>query len=407
MVVKMNKVVGSTCMIAGTAIGAGMIALPMTLAKLGFLATGGLMAITWLIVYYSALLGTELTLRVGDNVTLSEIARRLSGRGAEMIAMGCVMVLSYALLAAYLYGGSSISASLLQATLEQVIPLTSLIKGAALFLFIVLTLGMRWIDYLNRLIFLALIGLLIITIVGLSQGIKVTTIPQATLETFNLSTWTIALPIIFTSFGFQMMIPAISGYLNRDVISIKRAFWWGSLIPVGVYVTWTLATLGTLTTYQPDLFQKVVSESVDVGEFVQMLSTTTTWNQLQSLVWGVSFFAIITSAFGVALGLVDLWKKLLPLPLTGWSRKMIAALITVLPPFSSALLTPGAFIKALGFAGMILVVIAIILPTYLIYKSDQDKPSSPYALTNNHLVRLSCLAFALGLVGCELFNMVK
>jgi tyrosine-specific transport protein len=52
----MNKTFGSTCMIAGTAIGAGMIALPMTLAKLGLIETLVLMLITWLVVYYSALL---------------------------------------------------------------------------------------------------------------------------------------------------------------------------------------------------------------------------------------------------------------------------------------------------------------------------------------------------------------
>jgi tyrosine-specific transport protein len=402
----MNKTIGSTCMVAGTAIGAGMIALPMTLAKLGFLATGGLMAITWLIVYYSALLGTELTLRVGENVTLSEIARRLSGRGAEILAIGCIMILSYALLAAYLYGGSSISNSLLLATLGRTIPLAFLIKAAALFLLIVLTLGIRWIDYLNRLMFFALIGLLIVTIVGLSQGINLATIPPLTPQTFNLATWTIALPIIFTSFGFQMMIPAISGYLNRDSIRIKRAFFWGSLIPVVVYLTWTLSTLGTLTTNHSSLFDKVVSESIDVGEFVQMLSATTTWDHLQLLIWGVSFFAIITSAFGVALGLIDVWQKLLPTTIKGWPRQMIIAFITVIPPFSSALLTPGAFIKALGFAGMILVVIAIILPTYLIYKSDQEKGLSFYAFPNNHLVRLLGFAFAIGLIGCELFNMI-
>ncbi|AIK95554.1 amino acid permease [Candidatus Odyssella acanthamoebae] len=402
----MNKTVGSTCMVAGTAIGAGMIALPMTLAKLGFLATGGLMAITWLIVYYSALLGTELTLRLGDNLTLSEISRRLSGRGAEVLAMVCVMILSYALLAAYLYGGSSISNSLLIAALDQTIPMASLIKAAALFLLIVLTLGIRWIDYINRLMFFALIGLLIVTIFGLSQGISLATIPPVTSQTFNLATWTIAFPIIFTSFGFQIMIPAISGYLNRDIVRIKRAFLWGSLIPVAVYLAWTLSTLGTLTTNHSSLFEKVVSESVDVGEFVQMLSTTTTWDHLQLFVWGVSFFAIITSAFGVALGLIDVWQKLLPSALKGWPRKMIAALITVIPPFSSALLTPGTFIKALGFAGMILVIIAIILPTYLIYKSDREEKTSFYAVTSNHLVRLLCLAFAVGLVGCELFNMI-
>lgn len=395
-------------MIAGTAIGAGMIALPMTLAKLGLIATLILMLITWLVIYYSALLGSELTFRAKDNMSLSEIARHLSGRGAELIAMGSVMVLSYALLAAYLYGGSSISSSLIIATLQQTIPVTSILKITTLFLFIVLTLGIKWMDYINRLMFFALIGLLLATILGLGHNVQLLTIPTVTEMTKKATTWTIAVPIIFTSFGFQMMIPAISGYLNQSTSSIKRAFFWGSLIPVAVYLAWTIATLGTLTTSQPDLFQQIVQGDIDVGEFVQMLSTTTSWHHLQLLVWGVSFFAIITSAFGVALGVIDVWQKLFTSVLTNeLVRRISAALATIIPPFIISLLTPGAFIKALGFAGMILVIIAIILPTYLIYKSDNKVHNmSSYPLTSNHLIRIICLIFAIGLIGCELFNMM-
>ena len=79
-------------MIAGTAIGAGMIALPMTLAKLGVLGSLALMIATWLAVYYSALIGCELTIRVKNSLSLSEIAKQLSGSGAASVALGCVMI---------------------------------------------------------------------------------------------------------------------------------------------------------------------------------------------------------------------------------------------------------------------------------------------------------------------------
>jgi tyrosine-specific transport protein len=403
----MNKTFGSICMVAGTAIGAGMIALPMALAKLGLVSMIALMVVTWIIVYYSALLGTELTLRLGKNLTLSEVSRQISGRGAEGIAMGCVVILSYALIAAYLYGGSSVVQALIAATTEKNVSLSSLLMGAALFYFIVLTLGIKWIDYVNRLMFFALIGFLGVTIVGLGSHVQVLTIPSMTETLVDPATWTLAIPVIFTSFGFQMMIPALSGYLNRDALQIKRAFFWGSLIPAAVYLAWTLTTLGTLTTNQPQLFQNIILGNVEVGEFVKMLSVTTAWHHLQVFVWAVSFFAIATSAFGVGLGLIDSWDKVLPSQLVGRNRQVFAAFITMVPSFGVALLIPGAFIKALSFAGMILVVIALILPTYLIYKSDRPQHRPAYPILQSPFVRWVCLLFAMGVVGCEVFNMVR
>ncbi len=393
-------------MIAGTAIGAGMIALPMTLAKLGTIATLGLISVTWMIVYYSALLGTELTIRRGESLTLSEIARRISGRGAEMIAIGCIMTLSYALLAAYLYGGSSITHTLFKVTVEQEVPLPLILKMAAALLCLFLTLGIKWIDYINRLLFFTLIGLLIGTIGGLGVDLEIKTLPSMTTTLVEMKTWTVAIPVIFTSFGFQMMIPAISGYLNRDAIQIRRAFFWGSLIPVVVYLTWTMTTLGTLTTKAPALFDEIIATNVEVGDFVQMVSKAASWSHLQLLVWGVSFFAIVTSALGVALGLVDIWQKLLPGSTYRCWQRLGAALITVAPPFAIALLTPGAFIKALGFAGMILVIIAIILPTYLIFKDRTCVEATCYRICQSPFIRWLGATFALGLIICELYNML-
>lgn len=391
-------------MIAGTAIGAGMIALPMTLAKLGVLGSLILMVGTWFLVYYSAMIGSELTLRVKENLSLNEIAQRLSGKGAAAIAMLCVMVLSYALIAAYLYGGSSITASICESVWGKSPDQQSIIQYFSGGMILILVLGITWVDYINRLMFFALIGILGITIIGLGLMVDVQTLPLITTKTPDLSSWTVAIPVIFTSFGFQMMIPAMSGYLNRDRNLLKKAFLWGSLIPVIIYLAWTLSTLGTLTTHNLNLFDQVVGGTIDVGEFVQMLSKSTSWHHLHNFIWGVSFFAIITSAFGVALGLIDVWQRLLISKFQGVLLRIIAACLTIIPSLIIALLTPGAFIKALGFAGMILVVIAIVLPTYLLFKSD-NKTKIHFRVTQHKGLRVLVLVFAVGLIACEIWNL--
>ncbi len=392
-------------MIAGTAIGAGMIALPMTLAKLGIMGSLVLMLGTWLVIYYSALIGSELTLRVKVNLSLNEIARQLSGKGAAFIAMVCVMVLSYALIAAYLYGGSSITSSICQSLWGITPDQHNLIQYFSLIMIAILILGITWVDYINRLMFFALIGILGITIVGLGITVDFNSLPTLTDKTFEASTWTVAVPIIFTSFGFQMMIPAMSGYLNRDRGLLKTAFLWGSLIPVVIYLAWTVSTLGALTTHQMDFFNQVLTGDVDVGDFVRMLSNSASWHHLQHFVWGVSFFAIITSAFGVALGLIDLWQRLLADKFQGIVRRSVAAILTVVPSFIIALLTPGAFIKALGFAGMILVVIAIVLPVYLLFKSDYNSKTTYFKVTQYKGLRILILGLAFGLILCEIWNL--
>lgn len=402
----MNKTFGSICMIAGTAIGAGMIALPMTLAKLGIVGSLVLMLGTWLVIYYSALIGTELTLRVKENLSLNEIAQRLSGKGASIIALMCVMVLSYALIAAYLYGGSSITASIYESLWGNSPDQHTIIQYFSVIMMAVLILGITWVDYINRLMFFALIGILGITIIGLGLSVDLQTLPLVTNKTFSLTSWTVAIPIIFTSFGFQMMIPAMSGYLNRDSGLLRTAFLWGSLIPVMIYLAWTLSTLGTLATHQINLFDQIISGTVDVGEFVQMLSRSASWRHLQLFVWGVSFFAIITSAFGVALGLIDMWQRLLNSKCQGIVLRSTAAMLTIVPSFVVALLTPGAFIKALGFAGMILVVIAIVLPIYLLFKSD-TKAEVHFQVTQYKGLRLLVLGLALGLIACEIGNLLN
>ena len=56
----MNKTLGSTLITSGTMIGAGMLAMPLTSAGIGFTFTVVLLCALWVLLTYSALLFVEV-----------------------------------------------------------------------------------------------------------------------------------------------------------------------------------------------------------------------------------------------------------------------------------------------------------------------------------------------------------
>ena len=56
----MNKTLGSTLITSGTMIGAGMLAMPLTSAGIGFTFTVVLLVLLWILLTYSALLFVEV-----------------------------------------------------------------------------------------------------------------------------------------------------------------------------------------------------------------------------------------------------------------------------------------------------------------------------------------------------------
>ena len=104
----MKKLILSICLVAGTSIGAGMIALPMALCKIGILPTIVLILGVWFFMYLSSLIGAEINLRAGPGLPLGKLGSLYSGPIASSIGTVSLILLIYALLCAYLYGGASI-----------------------------------------------------------------------------------------------------------------------------------------------------------------------------------------------------------------------------------------------------------------------------------------------------------
>lgn len=90
---------------------------------------------------------------------------------------------------------------------------------------------------------------------------------------------------------------------------LKKAFFYGSLIPLVIYIIWTVGVVSVIKQSDPEFYMQTLTSSVDVGDMVVRINTITSAKYLKELIWVVSILAIITSALGIGMGLLDSWKK--------------------------------------------------------------------------------------------------
>ncbi len=401
----MRKSIGAACLVAGTAIGAGMIALPMILAKLGLLPSVALMFGIWAVMYYTSLVSLELNLQAGRGLSLGALAQRYGGRFSQAVGYICFMLLCYALMSAYIYGGGETLINLLKMLHGPTLTHGHAILFFTAGLFTVLLFSLTWVDYINRVLFIKLLGILLLLCIGLMSRVHVSEIPMH--EVFDLSAWKVALPVVFTSFGFQVIFHTLTDYCKNDKLVLKKAFFWGSLIPAIVYLFWIACVIGVLNTHNPAFYAQVVQGGVDVGQLMAELSRVAGGRWLQMMVWILTVLAIITSAIGVCLGLIDGWKA----HFTGRSTvgHMGIVLVCIVPPALCSWWVPGAFIHALSFAGMILVIIAILLPQYLFYRGKRSGffKALNYPILGNPGCQAACALIGVGIMIFEIMNLLR
>ena len=394
----MQKKIGSIMLIAGTCMGSGMIALPMVLAKIGIIPSIIFMIAMWAAMYLSSLVGIELNIQAGKSMTLGQLGKHFSGRMAESIGTLSMKVLAYALLAAFLYGGSSI--------LQRLIPSCSIhqvISGFALVGFLLLTLPTQWLDYINRCLFSSLLIGIGVLIALLAVMINWSDLPLFAPSYQDLSLWAMIMPVVFTSFGFHTIIHTITKYCGNNTAVLKKAFFWGSLVPALAYIIWTASVVGAVHHNNPEFYQQMISGKVEVGDLVKELSHLTQWPLMQMFIWCLLVTKLVVSVIGVGLSLRDsintlIKKESILLHHVGSSFAAIA------PAYVIAMMVPNAFISVLGFAGMILAIIAILLPVYLLGRLKET--TLHYSELKSKLLVRTLLLVGFAAIGFELFNMV-
>ncbi|MDU3304352.1 MAG: aromatic amino acid transport family protein, partial [Enterobacter ludwigii] len=223
-----NRTLGSIFIVAGTTIGAGMLAMPLAAAGVGFGMTLLLLGTLWALMCYTALLLLEVYQHVPADTGLGSLAARYLGRYGQWITGFSMMFLMYALTAAYISGAGELIASSVNDWFDaDITPSTGVIFFALIGAGVVCV-GTSLVDLFNRFLFSAKILFLIVMLVLLVPHVHKVNLLTLPLEKgLALS----AIPVIFTSFGFHGSVPSIVSYMNGDIRKLRRVFMVGSAIP--------------------------------------------------------------------------------------------------------------------------------------------------------------------------------
>ncbi|MBS4170513.1 aromatic amino acid transport family protein [Neochlamydia sp. AcF95] len=393
------KLMGGILLVAGTTIGAGMLALPVITGFAGFFPSIFLLALFWIYMTYTALLLLEVNLAMGSQVNIISMAKQTLGRPGEWIGWVTYLFLLYSLTTAYLAGSGPIIIDCIKLLTGYSLPVW---LGAVCLLIIFscfLHQGTRSVDYLNRLLMAGLAMAYVIMVLFLAPCVDISLLKHVDPKYLLIS-----VAIVATSFGFHIIIPSLIHYLERNITHVKMAIWVGGLIPFIVYLLWELLTLGII----PLKGVHGLKDGYENGSNGAYLLSIVLGNTHLALVARCfSFFAILTSFLGVSLSLFDCLRDALKIEKTHKGQAALFA-CTFIPPLVFALSGPRIFLVALEYAGAFGVVILLGLFPPLMAWSKRYRlfwPSS-YQVGGGKEGLIGAIIFSLLVILVELANQI-
>lgn len=357
------KLVGSTLLITGTSIGAGMLALPIVTAQLGFPVAILLLLLCWLIMTTGAFLLLEANLWLPQNSNLVSMAKVTIGPWGQMIAWVAYLLLLYSLLCAYIAGGSDLLHNLL---LKAGVDLPSWFS-ATLFTLVfgtIVYLGIRAVDYTNRCFLsvkLAAYGILVALLFPFINT------PLLSVGFIEKITTPGAIAITIVSFGYATIVPSLRVYFAGDIKKLKIAILLGSLIPFFCYLFWDAVIMGIIPLHGAHGLLEIMQAKTSISDLVNTLNSYAHRNDTIFFVKLFTSICVITSFLGVALCLADFLSDGFQLEKVGFKNKIIIHLATFVPPFVIALFFPNAFIKALEYGGLYCIILLMFLPAWMVW----------------------------------------
>ena len=377
----MNKTVGSTLLVAGTMIGAGMLAMPLTSAGIGFGFTLVLLLGLWALLTFSALLFVELYQTAESDAGIGTLAEQYFGKTGRVIATAVLIIFLYALIAAYISGGGSLLKDLLPESFGDKVSilLFTVIFGS----FIVI--GTHSVDKINRVLFFVMLAAFAVVLSLMLPEIKFDNLMATPIDNALIIS---ASPVFFTAFGFHGSIPSLNKYLDGNVKALRISILAGSAITLCAYILWQMSTHGLLTQNE---FLQILKEDATLNGLVKATLAITGSNIIAGAVKLFSTLALVTSFLGVGLGLLECIEDLLKRSFNISAGRISLGLMTFIPPLVFALFYPEGFILALGYAGQMFAFYAVVLPVSLVWKARRAHTNLPYKVWGGNLTLIIVL----------------
>lgn len=361
----MQKIIGSILIVAGTTIGAGMLAMPIISASVGFTFMAFILFCIWFAMFYTAILLVDVYKYNPPTDGLNTLTVKYLGSSGAVVTAISMLVLMYALVSAYITGGGEILRTNLETWLgTEVSPQNSAVLFSILFGGII-AFGTRLVDISTKIVF-SIKLLFLCIVIGLLlpkiEALHLQHMPDSSIPVLA------TIPVIFTSFGFYVVIPSLVKYLDGNLKQLKWVFFIGSIIPLFLYLVWELTILGNL---ESNTFISILQENSKLEGLLKAIRQVHDSEIIKISFTIFAAAALLTSFWGVAMALKDYIQDL------GKNKPLIknnisAMLLTFIPPLMFAIFYPDGFVIALGYASVPLVVLALIMPMLMLSKAQKQ-----------------------------------
>ncbi len=395
----LNRIFGGALLVSGTCIGAGMLSLPISTAAGGFYASIGAFIFCWLMMTLTAFLMLEISLSYPEETNLITMAKTTLGKWGAILAWICYLLFLYSLMGAYTAGASGILAKVYtKLSIPESLSLPTFVGFFAL----VVYLGTRWVDGVNRVM---MIGLFVAYFALV--GITAPKVEWSYLQNGNSKYLWASAPLLVTSFGFHLLIPSLKNYMHGNVKELRYAIFWGSLLPLIVYLFWEFIILGTVPSSGADGLIAMNQTEQPVVSLTHALSValSNTWITLLARIFG--FCAMLTSFIGVALGLFDFLADGFHIQ-KNMRGKLLLAVMTFLPPVCFVIFYPSGFLLALRYAGVFASILLVLYPAIMVWRNRYSlKLVAPYRVIGGRASLIFAIVFGVGVICLEILQDLK
>ncbi len=202
-----------------------------------------------------------------------------------------------------------------------------------------------------------------------------------------------AFPVLFTAFTYQVIIPTLYNYMNRDVRKVRHAIWYGMSIPLIVYIVWELLILGIVPAEGP---QGLIEGAKQGWTAIEPLSKHVANQAILRIGESFAFFTLTASYIPISLAYIDFLSDGLKMRKKGFSHLLLWLLVFI-PPTFIGMTNPDIFLVALNFAGGFSIAILFgIFPPLMVWSGryiKKLKQTQPL-LRGGRLLLLALLLFA-------------
>ena len=351
--------------ICGTVVGAGMFTLPMVMAGEWFGWSVLILMASWACMLLSGLLFLNAARHYKPGAGYNTLTRDLLGpRWTTMNTISILFVLGI-LTYAYISASGPVYQHSLKLTglpitlVESKILLTSCIAA-------VVCMGTKEVSRLMTVCLLAKIVLLVVLFGGLMTQVQIPILLNTHEQSATYWPYILGvIPFCLASFGYHGNIAGLNSYYAGEQTLVRRALIIGTILALVIYLFWIIATMGNIPR---SAFPAIIKQGGDIEALLEALGSRLTSPSLAFLMTVFSHFAVVCSFLGVTSGLFDFIADRLKLGNSLLQKLKIAGL-TFLPPLLASIWLPDGFISAIGYAGLLATIWAVIVPALLAAKA--------------------------------------